>query len=336
MLNKGKYIAVLILLIGSLNLISGEAKNIKLSVYNGWKDSIIIEVPEAEVEAAIVPAIGGRIMRYELYGDNPLYENRNASGQTYETTGQIFFVGGYQCDLGPEIRDTPASPILWLGKWDVKGIKEHSVTLASQPDNSVGVQMEKEIVVDLESGELGIIQRIINISNKEITASHWDRTFCKSGGFILIPLSRSSKLAAGWSMRHKIQDKYIYDGINPSAPNVKIYGRLLVAKAEGVPLKIGADTDAGWIAYILNTTVFVKYFPVERGGNYPDSGNNVFAYMDDRLVEFGPVSAQKNLKAGAKYDFPEKWSLIQLNEPANDFKKAKSAADKISPSPFSK
>ncbi len=67
MLNTGKYIAVLMLLVGSLNLISGEAKNIKLSVYNGWKDSVIIEVPEAEVEAAIVPAIGGRIMRYELY-----------------------------------------------------------------------------------------------------------------------------------------------------------------------------------------------------------------------------------------------------------------------------
>ncbi len=334
MLNTSKYIAVVVLLIGSLDLISGEAKNIKSSVYNGWKDSIIIEVPDAEVEAAIVPAVGGRILRYELYGNNPLYENRNASKNTYENSGQIFFVGGYQCDLGPEIRDTPASPILWLGKWDVKSIKENSVSLISQPDKSVGIQMEKEIVVDQETGELGIVQRIINISDKDITASHWDRTYCKSGGFILIPLSRSSKLTAGWSMRHKIQDRYIYDTINPSASNVKIYNRLLVAKAEGVPIKIGADTDAGWLAYVLNTTVFVKYFPVERGGNYPDSGNNAFAYMDDGVVEFGPVSAQKNVKAGGKYDFPEKWSLIQLNEPVNDFKKAKSAAEKISPSPF--
>ncbi|MGC8829338.1 MAG: hypothetical protein ACP5K7_04720 [Verrucomicrobiia bacterium] len=310
------------------------SSKISLINYNGWEKSVMIEAPEAEVEAVIASAIGGRIMRYELYGDSLLYENRNAYGLTFDGSGQMFFAGGYQFDLGPEIRDTPASPVLWLSKWDVKSVKENSVLLTSQPDHSLGVQLEKEIVVDFETGELGLVQRILNISEKEITASHWDRTYCKGGGFILIPLSRSSKFPAGWSLRHKIQDRYIYDGINPSSPNVKVYGRLLVAKAEGAPVKIGADTDAGWIAYILGSTMFVKYFPRERGGDYPDSGNNVFAYMDERLVEFGPVSAQKKLKPSEKYDFPEKWSLIQLKEPVNDFKKARAAADKVPPSPF--
>lgn len=305
--------------------------------YNGWEKSALIEIPEAEVEAVIVPAVGGRIVRYELYGDCPFYENRNAYGLIYDINGggQMFFVGGYQCDMGPEIRDTPASPILWLGRWDVKSVKENSIVLASQPDIALGVQLEKEIVVDPETGEIGLVQRIINISSsKEIVASHWDRTYCKGGGFILIPLSRSSKFPAGWSLRHKIQDRYVYDGINPSAPNVKVFSRLLVAKAEGAPIKVGADSDAGWIAYVLGSTVFVKYFPCERGGVYPDSGNNVFAYLDERVVEFGPVSAERKLKPAEKYDFPEKWALIQLKEPVNDFKKARSAADKIPPSPF--
>lgn len=311
-----------------------ESAKISLINYNGWEKSVMIEAQEAEVEAVIASVVGGRIMRYELYGDSLLYENRNAYGLTYDGKEKSFFVGGYQFDLGPEIRDTVASPLLWIGKWDVKSLKENSIILTSQADETLGVQLEKEIVVDFETGELGLIQRIINISNKEIVSSHWDRTYCKGGGFILIPLSRSSKFPAGWSLRHKIQDRYVYDGINPSSPNVKVYNRLLVAKAEGAAVKIGADTDAGWIAYILGSTMFVKYFPRERGGDYPDSGNNVFAYLDERLVEFGPVSAQKKLKPSDKYDFPEKWTLIQLKEPVGDFKKARSAAEKIPPSPF--
>ncbi len=306
----------------------------RLVNYNGWENSVIIEVPDAEVEAVVVPAVGGRILRYELYGDSQFYENRNAYGLTYTGDGHPFFVGGYQCDLGPEIRDTPASPILWLGKWSVKSIKEHSIVLASQPDTVLGIQMEKEIVVDMESGELGLSQRIINISEKEVVASHWDRTVCKGGGFILMPISRSSKFPAGWSLRHRVQDRYVYDGTNPSAENVKVYNRLLVAQAVGAPVKIGTDTDAGWVAYVLGSVIYVKYFPRIRGVEYPDSGNTVFAYMDERIVEFGPVSPPKTLKPREIYEFPEKWTLIQLKEPVNDFKKARAAADKIPQSPF--
>lgn len=309
------------------------AKGIQFVNYNGWQNSIIIEANEAEVEVVIVPAIGGRIMRYELYGDSILYENKNAYGITLEDGGNPFFAGGYQFDIGPENREYPASVPIWLGKWEIVKTGDYSVHLKSVPDPKASAQLEKEIVVDPENGEIGIVQRIRNISDRELDFSHWDKTVCRGGGFIIMPLSKSSKFPAGWTLRRKVENIFVYDGIKPSSPNVRVLGKFVVGKGDENAIKIGSDSDAGWIAYVLGTTMFVKYFPVEKNGNY-ESGNVCFAFLSDRIVEFGPVSPKKSVKPGEPYDFPEKWTLIQLKEPVTDFKQAKSAAEKIPPSPF--
>lgn len=309
------------------------AKGVQFVNYNGWQNSIIIEAYEAEVEVVIVPAIGGRIMRYELYGESILYENKNAYGVTLDDGGNPFFAGGYQFDIGPENRDYPVSVPIWLGKWEVVKTGDYSVHLRSVADPKASAQLEKEIIVDPENGEIGIVQRIKNIGNNELDFSHWDKTVCRGGGFIVMPLSKSSKFPAGWSLRRKVENIYVYDGIKPSSPNVRVLGKFVVAKADENALKIGSDSDAGWIAYILGSTMFVKYFPVVKGGNY--YGDNVcFAFLSDRIVEFGPVSAKKSVKPGESYDFPEKWTLIQLKETVTEFKQARAAGEKIPPSPF--
>lgn len=313
---------------------TAQFKGIETGNYNGWENSILLEAPEAEVELIIVPVVGGRIIRYEVYGENLFYENRNAYGLTLKPDGAPFFVGGYQCDLGPELRDEPASNELWLGKWDAKPLRDYTVRLASKPDTRNGVQLEKDMILDPETGELGLIQRVKNISQKELEFSLWDRTVCKGGGFIIIPLAKSSKFNAGWSLRHRIDGKYIYDGINPKHPNVQTYGKMLVAQADGNPVKIGTDSDAGWIAYVIGSVMYVKYFLYEPRGDYGETGNTVVAYWDSRIVELGPVSPKKTLKPNEQYEFPEKWIIVHLKEAVTDFKKAKSAAAKVPPSPF--
>lgn len=330
-LKFGLFLGLLI----SLVRYSDGAQGVQVINYNGWENSILIEAYEAEVELVIVPAIGGRIMRYELYGESILYENKNAYGLTLDDGGNPFFAGGYQFDIGPESRDYPASVQIWLGKWQVVKTGDYSVHLRSMADPKSSVQLEKEILVDPENGEVGIVQRIKNIGDRELDFSHWDKTVCRGGGFIVMPLSKSSKFPAGWSLRHKIENLYVYDGVKPSTPTVKVLGKYVVAKAGDEPIKIGSDSEDGWIAYILGSTMFVKYFPVEKNGNY-EGGNVCFAFLSDRVVEFGPVSSKKAVKPGGTYDFPEKWSIIQLKEPVAEYKQARSAAEKIPPSPFKK
>ena len=238
---------------------------IQLKTYLGWENSVYLS--SSGVEAVIVPAIGGRIARYSLNGENIIFENPASAGKTLSNTRSNFWVGGYQCDIGPELRGLPDHEKLWMGSYRAQPVKDYLVKTFSEPDMTVGLQMEKEILMEPGTGDLGITQRMKNVVDKETAFCLWDRTLCKGGGFAFFPLSKKSRFKAGWSIRKTIDGKFVYDGDNPRTPQVRIMKDVLIARTVGEATKVGADSDAGWIAYTRGKLLFVKYFPYFRNGD---------------------------------------------------------------------
>ncbi len=308
------------------------SRGVQLKTYLGWENSLVLNA--SGVEAVIVPAIGGRITQYSLNRENIIFENPVSAGKTLANTKTNFSVGGYQCDIGPEIRGIPDHKNLWMGLWRGQITKDYMVNVISEPDATVGLQMEKEILMEPGTGDLGITQRMKNISDQERAFCVWDRTLCKGGGFALFPLNKRSRFKAGWSIRRTIDQRYVYDGNNPRSPQVKILKAVLVAKTEGEPTKVGADSDAGWIAYVRGKLLFVKYFPYFAGRKYSDGGNSVELYFDRRISELEPLSPEIKLKPGESYDFPEKWTLVELEKEVSTFEEARKLVKKVPPSPF--
>jgi hypothetical protein len=325
------------LILSSTLLQSAEniAAGVRQETYFNWPNSIFLDAPNPEVKALITPAVGGRILRYELFGQNILFENPRTLGQTLAGAGGWFLMGGSTTDLGPEARDLPSHLNLVLGPYQIKSTRDHGVVVTSETDPATGVRVEREILLDPETGDLGLTHRIINTSTHEITNCVWNRTLCRSGGFVLLPLARPSRFVAGWSIRHRVEEKYLYDGLRPASPSIKVLNGVLVAETKaGPPTKFGADSDAGWIAYVQGRLLFVQYFPYEIGGHYADAGNSVTAYWDETLTELEPMSPEFRLKPGESHTFPEKWSLILLPEEVTSFKQARAAVGKIPASPF--
>ena len=300
--------------------------------YTGWSDSWLLNA--AGVQAVVVPAIGGRIVHYGVNGENIIYEISSSAGKTLANTKTNFWVGGYQCDIGPELRSIPDHPNLWMGTYRGEAHRDNGVKVFSPPDMTVGIQMEKEIVIDPSSGDLGITQRMKNALDRETAFCLWDRTLCKGGGFAFFPLNKKSRFAAKWSIRRTIDGKFVYDGDKPASDKVKIIKEVLVAKAEGEPTKVGADSEAGWIAYVRGRLLFVKYFPYAPQGNYTDGGNSVELYFDPRVAELEPLSPEIKLRPGESYTLPEKWTLIELDKDVDTFEQARALVKKIPPSPF--
>lgn len=298
---------------------------------NGWKGSHFFS--SGRVETAIVPAIGGRVTQYGFKGENILFEVPESFGKVLGESPN-FSVGGYQCDVGPELRIIPDHPELWMGPWQSAAAKDYTVRVVSKPDETLGLQLEKEIMVDPKTGELGIVQRLKNVSSKVASYCLWDRTLCKGGGYALFPLNKKSRFTAGWSIRKTVNGKYVYDGTNPGSASVKILDGVLVAKAEGEATKVGADSDAGWIAYARGKTLFVKYFPYFPGAPYTDGGNSVELYFDPRVAELEPLSPEMQMGPHTDYTFPEKWVLIPLKKEVASHEEARELVKLIPPSPF--
>lgn len=313
------------------------ANDVVQESYGGWDNCLVMR--GGDCKAVIAPAVGARVLSYAINGENLLFENPAAWGLTMSKATNGFWVGGYQCDLGPEIRGLPARQELWNGPWSWRVPKTFTVQTVSEPAAALGVQLEKEFVIDPDTGDLGITQRMRNVIGNDVSFCLWDRTLCKGGGFVLIPLNKRSAFKAGWAIRRGAPGNYAYDGSRPADPRVRVLEGVLVAQARGLPdvkdLKLGADSDAGWIAYVRGKTLLVKYFPVTPKGNYSDGGNTVEFYCDERVAELEPLSPEVTLKPGSNYSFPEKWTLTELAQEVVTHEKARQLVKHIPPSPFS-
>ena len=305
---------------------------VEIRNYTGWPESIYLNATETPVQTVIVPAVGGRVVHFSLDGENILFENFAAEGRIQNDSQDELWLGGYQCDLGP--RGLPPHLALLEGRygWDLKG--DFAAHVTSRPDTDLGIVMEKNFLLAPDTGELGILQRMRNVSEKTVSYSLLDRTICKGGGFIFFPLNKHSHFKAGWWQRRTVDGKAFYDGDKPDAFQARVLDGVLVISAAGNVTQLGADSTAGWIAYAREKLLFVKYFPCAASGRYSDGGNTVEVYFDRRAVELSPLSPETTLAPGQSYTFPEKWTLTALRKEVTTWEQARKLVRKIPRSPF--
>src|SRR5438132_12442031 len=109
---------------------SAQHKGVIVQPFRGWEDCLVMEA--SGVQAVVAPAVGGRILRYSVGGEDIIFENPTSFGKTLGSTRTNFSVGGYQCDIGPELRGIPEHEALWVGlyRWQVP--KDYTVKVTSE------------------------------------------------------------------------------------------------------------------------------------------------------------------------------------------------------------
>jgi len=311
-----------------------DVRGITRAPFESWPDTLVMESRDTATRAVLAPSIGGRILAYGLRGQNVLWTNPNVAGQTYTPGGTPFDPGGFICALGPEVAALPDHPLSLLGPYDVSSRKRAYLVLKGSEDKNIGVEMEKEIAFDPATGELGFVHRIKNTADRDAAYCLWHRIACRPGGFALFPINRKSRFPAGWAIRTEENGRLSYNGTQPESPAVRILNGVAVVKTGGPATKIGADSDAQWLAYILGRTLFVIHFPYYSGAIYSEGGNSVAVAWDDTKTELQPLSPEARLRSRKTYEFPIKWSLIELPAEVTTHEEARAIADKVPGSPF--
>ena len=332
MRNRLSLAALLIVSLSPLIVRAETPEGVQFTDYKGWPDSVVLGGgTTSKAKVVIVPAVGGRILHYGINEDNIIYEVPGSDGKVLVNGKIKSWIGGYNCDIGPEIRTPPAHEILWVGPHKATVTKPYSVSTVSEPDAVTGIQMFKEITLDPKTGAVTIVQKMKNISDKETTFCLWDRTLCKGGGFVLMPINPKSKHAKGWALRLKQFGEDAFDTKTPESPNVKVMDGVLVAQATGKDVKngkLGLDSDAGWMAFTVGKNLYIKSFPYYADGVYTDAGNSEEFYWSPEVGEIEPLSPEKKLKPGEDYTFTETWQLLTLDEEVTTFDQARKLVDK--------
>lgn len=306
-------------------LVAGET-DVVTTKYGGWEECYEFSAPQKKIKALMVLDVGARLIQYSLDGENILFDPVDSRGKTLAKNKEGFWTGGYQIDVGPEMRGIPAHKDLWMGPWNAAQRGGVGPVVARSVDSAVlGVRLTKRVSID-GNGVLSVAQAIENVTDKDLNYCLWDRTLCEGGGYSLIPLNPKSRFKAGWcwgTYDAKLPGGWAYNGDNPESPNVKVLDGVLVAHCLGKHSKLGTDSHAGWIAYARGKLLFIKQYPVDLKGNYTDGGMTVANYWSERVAELEPISSEVVLKPGGNYAFDEKWYLVALEEAVDSHEKAR-------------
>ena len=312
----------------------GTARGISRTEFEGWKDTLLIESRDTPIRAILAPGIGGRVVFYGPRDQNLLWIDPAAAGKTAATASGPFDPGGFIVDRGPEsARLDPASDLL-VGAWDASPRKGYLVSLRSPEDKAGRVEVERQIMFDPSSGELGFEHRAKNTSDRDTTVTLLHRIACQPGGYAILPLSKKSRFAAGWSLRRGEGNRRTFDGSKPESEAVQVLDGVLVARTGGPATRIGADSDAQWVGYARGRHLFVVHFPVYASATYSEGGNSVTVDWDERRTELQPLSAEQRVRSRKSLEFPMKWSIIDLPAEVTSHAEARRLADLVPSSPF--
>jgi len=311
-----------------------DVRGVSRGTFGGWSNVLIMESKDAAAKAVLAPSVGARILSYGLKSENILWLNPNAAGQLYKPGDAPFDPGGFVCAIGPEVASLPDHPLTLLGEYTWTTRKKSFVLLKGPEDKAIGVEMEKEVAYDIATGDLGFVHRIKNISDRDAAFCFWHRIACQPGGFALFPVNKKSRFAAGWAIRQSDNGKLSYDGAKPESAAVQVLNGVLVARTGGPATKIGADSDSQWMAYAHGRTLFIIHFPYYSGAVYSEAGNSVAVAWDETKTELQPIGPEARLRSRKSYEFPIKWSLVELPAEVTTHEQARALADQVPSSPF--
>ena len=263
--------------------------------FSGWEG---YRLANRFVQLVAVPAIGGRIMAYDL-GAHPFFfvdpdlAGRLFSAEENQGDGSLAAWKNYGGDKtwpAPQGWETdaqwhgPPDPILDSGPYRVDeffaGAQQAVIAMTSPPDLRTGVQITRRFTLSPGSSRVQVDLTFRNVSDRPVSWSIWDvvqlraeRTLADGSRahdpscVVTTPVNPQSRFPRGFNVMFGAEDN----------PQWQVAGGLLRAGYQWQIGKVGVDTQAGWIAFCqaAQQAAFVERFAFTPGAEYPDGGATV-------------------------------------------------------------
>ena len=310
----------------------------------GW-NSVVMQ--NGLVTMATVPAIGGRVMQYDLGTIPSVFVNPSLLGMTYTPAmnSNWYNFGGYKTWPAPQSAwnagGWPPPPTLDYGAYTILDSVVTADSVAVEVVSPVeqwyapGIRFVRRATLYQGSTHVKMEQTVINQGASPVTWSVWGVT----------------ESIVNHTGMTDYSNYWVYFPTNPHSlygtSGVKANGTSKAWKGEVAPgvygvqfvadnKKIFADPQKGWIAYasLSDTAIFAKTFDVFEGMQYPDSGSRVAVYVSGGNPWYLEVETTGPLvtldPAGGSYTFTENWWTAKVRAPIMDVNTCGAVAAKLS------
>jgi hypothetical protein len=305
MLARSLPVAVFPLLFGLAGGAPAEGPAAREVAFHGYTRAV--ELKLRKTRAVLCPQAGGRVLEFSVGGIDAMHLDE---AEKSWRPGKTMPMSAGRFDYGPELTVAP-HPKAWAGEWVAEITRAGSVRLTS-PREDAGIRLVREfrLVAHGELVGLSCKQTMVNTSKVTREVCHWGRSFSPGGGICVVPLGdRPSRFPGKYAM---YEDGALIN-VKASDEHIRERDGFLEILAPPRKPKLGFDTYAGWLAYVMpSDTLFVKRFPA-----YPDRVYNEAAgltlsvwYPKGRVIELEPIGPRERLGPGESASFTEDWWLL--------------------------
>jgi len=267
---------------------------------DGWR------VANAAAEAFVIARPYPRVVSFRLAnGESPL-----------RTSVADPFFGVRTWFLEPT--QTEMSPLPALQPAEAEAQPDGSLRLVAAVDPTARLQIVQEIALDPVHPVLRIRHRLVNHDARLRRLAAWAISVVPHAGVGVTPWA-----AAAETIRALLS----WPGMNPGDPAIRLGAHALGVDFRLSPacgwLKVGTNTDAGWVAYIWPGGALRSRVPYEEGREYPEGDGSVTLYSsgrtpDEGFCEIENVGPLTNVPSGEAVELIQTLELLPCPGPTGD------------------
>ena len=313
-----------------------------LSNYNQWGWEAVV-MQNGLITVATVPAIGARVMQYDL-GDHPsIFVNPAELTKTYTPNSSATWhnFGGFKNWPDPDDKwnGWPPPPTLDCGAYSFQILSQTADSIAlrvvgpTEKWLAPNIHFERTAVIYPGTSRVKMEQTLVNDGSAPVEWGIWDITQCivnhpgekdYENFWVYFPFSENSVFGdkhVKWSASSKAWKGEVAPGV---------YGVQFLAEGK----KIFADAPEGWICYAdqRDGYIYAKTFEIYSGAEYPNGGATVETWInnDPLYLEVEVMGPVEPIPAnGGKTTFTEDWWAAKVRTPVLDVNTVGAIAQKM-------
>jgi hypothetical protein len=270
----------------------------KTTQYSGYE---CVELSNEALTLLVTKSIGPRIISLKLTdGENLLAQLPDVVAECINV-GPYHFYGGHRLWHAPEDMARtymPDDETVTVSEVD------NGVHLLQNIEKLTGMQKSMEIILPGKQPQVTIKHQITNQGLWPVETAAWAITQIIPGGTAILPQSKI------WTEKLPNRSLIMWPYTDMCDKNIQwMKDRIQVKIDFNVSFKVGFPNPRGWLAYIVNNTLFIKrstYFAQET---YCDFGSSSECYADNRFVELETLSPMKLLEPGESITHVETWEV---------------------------
>jgi hypothetical protein len=281
---------------------------IERTTYRGWEDAV--GMTNGRVEVVVVPRIA-RIMRYAYAGrENLLWVNEELTPEARGPDAAPLQEEGWHNFGGYKLWPAPQKEWNWPPPWrldrgpcKVEVTEEGTLVLRGMEDPEQGVRFDRELRLDVEGTRLGLLQRVVNVSDGVVTTAIWDVTQVNADCVGFVPLGPDA-------------DYRTLEGGGLDEQWRKV-GDFLLVRPAGQSGKVFVDGPPGWLGCRWDDLIYLKAFELgDRPPPKPESPREVFT-GEGGYIELEVVGPEVTLQPGESATLEEVWYLLPAGAEAD-------------------